>query len=50
MRTAKNVMLTAVTVIGLVLLICLVMWSHMSKQAAAGDDHHELLGANAALT
>ncbi len=40
MKTTKIVGLTVAGVLGLVLLVCAAMWSHMKKQAAAGHGHH----------
>lgn len=39
MKTGKIVLLTTGAVLGAVLLVCVAMWSHMKKQAAAHDHH-----------
>ena len=39
METGKTVGLTVAAVLGAVLLVCAVMWSHMKKQAGVHDHH-----------
>lgn len=48
MKTGKVVGLTVAAVLGIVLLVCAVMWSHMKKQAAAEHGHHTIQAASAA--
>ena len=40
MKTTRIVVLTAATIVGSALFVCLAMWNHMTKQAAAGLGHH----------
>lgn len=40
MKTTRIVVLTAATIVGPALIVCLAMWNHMTKQAAAGLGHH----------
>ena len=40
MKTTKIVGLTVTAVLGLVLLACVAMWSHMKKQADIGHGPH----------
>ena len=40
MKTGKVVLLTTGGVLGLVLLVCVAMWSQMKWQASAAHDHH----------
>ena len=39
MKTGKTIGLTVAAVLGAVLLVCAVMWSHMKKQASVYDHH-----------